>query len=191
MNTVAVLIEGYAQLTQVGWRASGTTCLITTDDGIKIITDPGANRTLLLQKLTEQKLRVEDINFVFLTHHHLDHAMLAGIFPNAKVIDEEAIYTQDSAVEGPKGIPGTNIGIFPTPGHEIGHGVLVVPTKEGKIVIAGDNFWWNTEEDQKVNIDKPDAFAESMDVLRASRAYVLTLGDIIVPGHGKMFQVGK
>ena len=191
MNKVEVLIEGYATITDKGWKASGSTCLITTESGLKIITDPGANRDILLQKLREKGLRVEDIDFVFLTHHHLDHAMLAGIFPNAKVVDEEAIYTQDDAIEGTEGIPGTNMTIIATPGHEAGHGILVVPeTEKGTIVIAGDNFWWKTDEEQKLSLelDMPDDFAEDMEVLKNSRAKVLEIADWVVPGHGRMFQ---
>lgn len=191
MNKVDVLIEGYATMTDTGWKASGSTCLITTEDGIRIITDPGCNRDLLLQRLHDKGLMIDAISYVFLTHHHVDHAMLAGIFPNAKVVDQEAIYTQDDAIEGPEGIPGTNLGIMQTPGHEVRHGALVVPgTEKGTIVIAGDNFWWKTDEEQKItlDLDMPDDFAEDMEVLKQSRAKVLEVADWVVPGHGRMFQ---
>lgn len=187
MNTVDLLVEGYAEITQEGWKASGTTCLITTDTGLKIITDPGANRNLLLDRLKTMGLGVEDIDMVFLTHHHLDHAMLAGIFPNAKVVDEEAVYTQDKAVEGVEMLPETDITVLKTPGHEYAHAALLVPTKEGSVAIAGDNFWWTTDEEQKLDVEKPDDFAEKMDELMKSRKMVLELADWIVPGHGKMF----
>lgn len=188
MNRVDILVEGYAKVTESGWNASGTTTLITTDSGLKIITDPGANRNLLFERLKERGLKLEDINFVFLTHHHLDHAMNAGLFPNAKVIDEEAIYTQDKATEGVKMIPDTDITVLSTPGHEYAHAALVVPTKEGTVVVAGDNFWLTTTEEQKVDIEKKDDFAEDMEVLKESTRQVLDLADWVIPGHGKMFE---
>lgn len=234
MNTIDILIEGYAKITDSGWEASGTTCLITVDvilsdrEGshsinnsgevsierdsspqedllqssgavapqndkkqIRIITDPGANRDLLFERLKEKIVSLEDIDYVFLTHHHLDHAMNVGLFPNAKVVDEEAIYTQAKAVESVKMIPETDITILPTPGHEGGHGILVVPTKDGTVVVAGDNFWWSSSEEQKVDIDKSDDFAEDMEALKLSRKQVLDLADWVVPGHGKVFKVEK
>jgi glyoxylase-like metal-dependent hydrolase (beta-lactamase superfamily II) len=188
MNKVEILIEGYAEITDTGWKASGTTCLITTDSGLKIITDPGCNRALLLERLGNAGLKVEDIDMVFLTHHHLDHAMLAGIFPHAKVVDEEAVYSQDSvAVEGVQMLPKTDITVLKTPGHEYGHGALIVPTADGSGAIAGDIFWWTTSEEQKLDIEKKDDFAEKMEELVKSRKKVLELADWIVPGHGKMF----
>ncbi|HXS15077.1 MAG TPA: MBL fold metallo-hydrolase [Candidatus Saccharimonadales bacterium] len=191
MNTIEILIEGYAQIKEKGWEASGTTCLISTDSGMKIITDPGANRDLLLERLSGKGLTVGDIQMVFLTHHHLDHAMSVGIFPNAKVVDAEAIYTQDKAEEGVAMLPDTDITILPTPGHEAGHGILVVPTSQGTVVVAGDNFWWTADEEQVLDLEKKDDFAEDMSVLIESRKKVLELADWVVPGHGKVFEVKK
>lgn len=191
MNTIDILIEGYANITKSGWDASGTTTLITTDTELKIIADPGANRDLLLQKLDERGLVVGDIDMVFLTHHHLDHAMNVGIFPNARVIDEEAVYTQSVAIEGVKMLPGTDMTVMATPGHEYAHAALVVPTKDGTVVVAGDNFWWTTSEKQEVDLHKKDDFAEKMDELVASRKEILAIADWVIPGHGKMFAVTR
>lgn len=188
MNKIDILIEGYAHITNTGWDASSSSCLITTDSGLKIITDPGANRNLLFEKLKERGVSLEDIDYVFITHHHLDHAMNVGLFPKAKIADEEAIYTQGKAQEGPQMIPDTDITILSTPGHEAGHGVLVVPTAQGIVVVAGDNFWWSSTEEQKIEIEKGDDFAEDMEELKKSRQQVLDLADWVVPGHGKMWQ---
>lgn len=191
MNTIDILIEGYADVTNKGWIASGTTTLITTDSGIKIIADPGTNRKLLLKSLEDRKLIVEDIDFVFITHRHPDHCMLMGIFPNARVVDVEALDWQAEATDSPKMLPDTDITILETPGHEYAHGVLVVPTTQGTIVVAGDNFWWSTKEKQRVDINKHDEFAENMPELIKSRTMVLDLADWVIPGHGKIFQNKK
>jgi len=188
VNTIDILIEGYATLTETGWVASGTTTLITTDNGAKIIVDPGCNRDLLLQRLAERGLAVDDIDYVFITHHHVDHAMNMGIFPKAKVIDEEAVYSQDHATEGVEEIPDTDITVIKTPGHEYAHAALIVPTKDGIVVVAGDNFWWTTDEKQEIDVNKKDDFAEKMDELIASRKKILDIADFIIPGHGKMMK---
>lgn len=187
MNTIDILIEGYAKITSNGWDASGTTTLIVTDSGKKIIADPGANRDLLFEALKKRSIVPEDIDIIFITHHHLDHAMNVGLFPHAKVIDEEAIYTQSVAVEGVKMLPDTDITVIATPGHEYAHAILVVPTKDGTVVVAGDTFWWTATEEQVVNMEKPDDFAQNLEELVASRKIVLDLADVVIPGHGKLF----
>ena len=189
MNTVAVLVEGYAKMTDTGWNASSSACLIITDSGLKIITDPGANRDLLLKKLEEIAVDPEEINYVFITHHHLDHAMNIALFPNAQVIDEEALYTQAVAIEGVEAIPNTTIRVMKTPGHEYAHASLIVPTTEGTVIIAGDVFWWEESDEQKIDLNKKDDFAEKMEVLIDSRRKILEIADIIIPGHGKKMRI--
>lgn len=188
MNTIDILVEGYAKITDTGWDASSSCTLITTDSGKKILVDPGANRDLLFAELKKRGLTIEDIDMVFITHHHLDHAMNVGLFPNAKVIDEEAVYTQAVAVEGVKMLPDTDITVIATPGHEYAHASLVIPTDKGTVVAAGDCFWWSSNEEQVVNIEKPDDFAEKMEELIGSRKEVLRLADFVIPGHGKMWE---
>lgn len=197
MNQIDILIEGYAKITSNGWDASST-CTLISSNNKKIIVDPGSNRDLLFEKLKERNLSLEDIDMVFITHHHLDHAMNVGLFPNAKVIDEEAVYTQAIAVEGVKMLPDTDITVVATPGHEYAHASLVVPTKDGTVVIAGDCFWFEEGVQEEfiadgkiVNVQKllikHDDFAEKMDELVSSRKMLLDLADWIIPGHGKMF----
>ena len=61
--------------------------------------DPGMNRGLLLESLKKEDLSISDINYVIITHYHLDHSLLAGIFENAKILDDESIYSWDSRIE--------------------------------------------------------------------------------------------
>lgn len=190
MNTIDILIEGYATVTDTGWVASGTTTLITTDDGVKIIVDPGANRQLLLQKLKDRGLKVENIDYVFLTHLHLDHSLLMGIFPSAKVINHEGITSGDKGELVPALIPKTDISVIKTPGHEYAGASLLIPTKEGTVGVVGDVFWFEGSE-QVLDVNAPDDFATDMEVLKKSREEVLELCDWIVPGHGKMMKVEK
>ncbi|HUW21467.1 MAG TPA: MBL fold metallo-hydrolase [Candidatus Bathyarchaeia archaeon] len=70
MNKVKVLIEGYAREIKDGFVASSTTVLIKSN-GKRIVVDPGINRKLLLAKLRKEGLKLEDIDFVYMTHYHL------------------------------------------------------------------------------------------------------------------------
>jgi glyoxylase-like metal-dependent hydrolase (beta-lactamase superfamily II) len=191
VNEVKVLIEGYATISDDGWRASSTVSLITTPKGIKILADPGANKELLLKQLVLNDITVNDIDYIFLTHLHLDHSLLMALFPKAKVVNHEAVtYGENGEVVGDT-IPETNIKIMKTPGHEYAHAVLSIPTNEGLVVVAGDNFWWTTDEEQFLDLNKKDDFAETMDELIEGRKKLLAIADWIIPGHGKKMQIKK
>jgi len=61
MATIKVLIEGYAEKRGQAWVASSTVCLITTEAGKKIITDPGCHRQKLLDALRKENVMTEVI----------------------------------------------------------------------------------------------------------------------------------
>lgn len=192
MAKVKVLIEGYAKKTKTGWIASSTTTLVQ-EKGLNIIVDPGKNRKLLLEKLSQEGLKPEDIDYVLMTHFHPDHNYLLAIFSEAKALDDELIYDSDGEYEHGGKVPGTGLRIMQTPGHEKFHGSLVVPTEKGAIVIAGDVFWWADEEKQDIPsvealMKHKDPFVKDEKALGKSRRKVLKIADWIIPGHGKMFK---
>lgn len=191
MNKIKVLIQGYAKQIENGWLASSTVTLVQSN-GKNIIVDPGCNRQKLLEALSDNNLKPADIDFVLLTHHHTDHTLLAGIFENAKVLNPEEIYDNGNQVEHNNKIPDTDLKIIQTPGHSPEHCSLIVPTKEGTYIVAGDVFWWMDDEEQKVDIKKEDqAHPEEADMekLIASRKKLLEIGNFIIPGHGKTFKI--
>lgn len=190
MNKIKVLIEGYAKETKRGWLANSTVVFIQSN-GKNIIVDPGCNRERLLKVLSDNNLKMVDIDYVFLTHGHVDHALLAGIFENATIIDELYIYQKDIINKHGGIIPGTDLKVIRTPGHKEEHCSLVVETKEGVYAVAGDVFWWLDDEKQELNIDKPDNDPEHMNIekLIESRKKLLEISDYIIPGHGKVFKV--
>ena len=191
MNEVKVLIEGYAKKIENGWLASSTVTLVRAD-GKNIIVDPGCNRSKLLTELKNESLKSSDIDYVVLTHNHIDHSLLTGIFVNAKVLNNEEIFDGDEQVEHNNKIPETNLELLPTPGHTNDHCCLIVKTDEGIYVVAGDVFWWMNNEEQKIDINKPDQAHEcDMKKLIENRKKILDIADWIIPGHGKMFKVIK
>lgn len=193
MNKVKVLIQGYAKEIENGWLASSTVTLVQADDK-NIIVDPGCNRKKLIEVLLNNDLKPSDIDFVLLTHSHGDHALLTGIFENAKVLTPDEIYDNDNQVEQENKISGTDLEIIQTPGHSPEHCSLVVPTREGTYVVAGDVFWWTDDEEQKIDVGKEDdAHPAEVDMqkLIESRKKILEIADYIIPGHGKMFKVEK
>lgn len=194
-NKVKVLIEGYAKDTEGGLLASSTTTLIQTAKH-NILVDPGINRKLLLQKIKKENLSINDIDYVFITHYHPDHMLLAGIFENATVFDGDTIYKEDMETEYAGNLPNTNIKVLLTPGHAHEHAALVVETPDlGTVVIAADIFWWMDGEEQntteEVILKKKDPFTKNTEELVKSRGEVLKIADWVIPGHGKMFKIDK
>jgi glyoxylase-like metal-dependent hydrolase (beta-lactamase superfamily II) len=192
MAEVKILIEGYAKPLKNGWLANSSVVLIKSN-GENIITDPGLDREKLLNVLKKEKLKTSDIDFVFLTHGHIDHSLLAGIFENAKIVDELYVYQKDVITKHDGVIPGTDLKVIRTPGHMEEHCSLIVETEKGVYAVAGDVFWWSENEKQEIDINKPDGDPEHMNIqkLIASRKKILELADYMIPGHGKMFKIKK
>jgi len=196
MAEIKILIKGYVKERGGKEFASSTTTLIR-ENGLNIIVDPGMNRKLLLASLKKQGLPVSDINYVILTHNHLDHSLLSGIFEKAKIFDQVDIFSWDGKIASHNGkIPGTAIKIIKTPGHDMFHCSVLVQTKKfGKVVIAGDVFWWADDEKQKTDKESlmkhKDPYVKNKEQLLESRKKILKIADYIIPGHGKMFKIGK
>jgi glyoxylase-like metal-dependent hydrolase (beta-lactamase superfamily II) len=152
------------------------------------------DRQLLLDSLSKENLNPDDINYVVLTHTHLDHCLLAGIFKNAQIIDDSAIYSFDGKItEHEHKIPGTDIEIIPTPGHDQFHCAVLVNTNDyGKVAISADLFWWpdnviqKTDKESLLNLDDP--YIKDKKALHKSREKILKTANYIVPGHGKPFK---
>jgi glyoxylase-like metal-dependent hydrolase (beta-lactamase superfamily II) len=194
MNTTKVLIQGYANKLETGWVASSAVTLVQSN-GKNIIVDPGCNRLALLKSLKQNNLTTGDIDYVFLTHNHTDHIVLAGIFEKAKVLNDTEIYDNDAQFAHYNIIPGTDLKIISTPGHDPFHYSLIVPTPEGIYVVAGDLFWWMDNQEQKLDkeslLNLFDPYVKDKEQLIESREQVLDIADFVIPGHGQMFKVKK
>ncbi len=194
MAEVKVLIEGYAKESDEGLLASCSTVLIK-DSGKNILVDPGCNPELLIKSLKKENLELKDIDLIFLTHYHIDHVLNIRLFPNTDVLDGGIIYRNDLEIEFEDKISETNIKFIDTPGHAHEQASLIVETKQGKIVIASDLFWWPDKDEQKTDyeslINLKDPYMKNEQELKESRKKVLEIADYIIPGHGKMFKVER
>ena len=201
MAEIKVLIEGvHKHLEEEKFEIGCTTTLIKSDK--TIIVDPGAfiNKDKLLNALKKEDLPPEKIDFVILTHLHLDHIVNVSLFSKAKIflkfingkypgqfqkIDQGILERFNILTEK----IAEDVEIIETPGHSDDHISILVKTKEGNIVIAGDAVstqdFANPKKQPIPNVFYSDAkFNESRDK-------ILKIADYIIPGHGKMFKVEK
>lgn len=193
MNKVKVIIEGFAKVFDDHEEVSPSVVLIENDQH-KIIVDPGFNKEALLQALAHEGLTTGQIDIVFLTHTHLDHCVLAGIFENARVMDNSDQYQLNGIISRqPDNCLGDGIEVIQTPGHDQFHSSLAVKTADmGTVVVAGDIFWWVDGEeplkDYESLISFEDPYVKDLAALIESRKKVLAIADYVIPGHGKMFK---
>jgi len=184
MAEVKILIPGFTS----GDNGEGETCPTITlvkDKKIVMVVDPGVlkSQSVLAEALKNEGLSVEDVNFVFITHSHLDHYRNIGMFPEAKTIEYFGIWDQGRCEELPEQF-SLDIKIIKTPGHNYDGLSLIVETKKGKVAIVGDVFW---QEDGPLD----DPYASDLEKLNESRKTVLEIADYIIPGHGPMFEIKK
>jgi glyoxylase-like metal-dependent hydrolase (beta-lactamase superfamily II) len=178
-----VLHEGYVDDRGV----CGTVSLVVDGDA-RIVVDPGmvADRSEILDPLRAHGLEPEDVTHVFLTHHHPDHALNTGLFPNAAVVDFWATYHGTHWIDhaGDGHHVSSHVHVMLTPGHTNEDATLLVETDDG--VVACTHLWWHADRTPEV-----DPLADDQAALEASRIRVLEVADVVVPGHGAPFRVDR
>jgi glyoxylase-like metal-dependent hydrolase (beta-lactamase superfamily II) len=162
-----------------------STCSLVIDGDHAIVIDPGlaAGQDSILQPLRDRSLSPSDITDVVISHHHPDHTINVGLFPKARLHDHWAIYDflgrWDSIdCEGRRVSP--NVRLIKTPGHSAEDLSTVVYTGDGLYVAT--HAWWTAD----APVDDP--YSPDLQTLRTSRARILELADVIVPGHGAPFR---
>ena len=177
---VDIVVEGSLTATGGGVRSS---CTLVRDGDRVIVVDPGMapSAATIIDSLAALGVRPVDVTDVVLGHHHPDHTLHAGHFPNAAVHDHWAIYRgtdwEDSDADGR--VISPSVVLARTPGHTPEDVSTVVGTPEGTVVLT--HCWFNAG----TAVDDEDP--EDAKLLHASRASILRVAARIVPGHGPAF----
>ncbi len=177
---VHVLFEGY-----IGDHTACTVAFIRDGDA-RIVWDPGMvpAQGVILEPLRRHGVDPADVTDVILSHHHPDHTMNAGLFPNARVHDHWAWYRGDLWVnreaEGFEVSP--SVSLIETPGHT--PQCITTLAGTGESLVALTHLWWMAEGPPE------DPYATDAAALHAGRERVLDVADVIVPGHGGTFRTG-
>ena len=136
----------------------------------------------IIGPLADLGVAPSDVTDVVLSHHHPDHTMRVGLFPNARVHDHWAWYRSDEWVDRPcDGFHvSDSVRLMHTPGHTRECLTTLVTTADG--VAALTHLWWFEGG------PKEDPHAADPAGLHSARARVLDLATLVVPGHGAPFR---
>ena len=174
-------------------RASSTVTLIVTEEH-NIIVDtalPGESAQIV-HALSAQGLSVNDIDYVINTHLHGDHIGNNGLFLKAEFIahakEFPARLANVTVIEGEFAVC-ENVRIIETPGHSYGSisVVVEVPGKSKTYVVAGDALPIRDNYLQWV----PPGIHFDPNIALASMETIVTLADIVIPGHDAPFEITK
>lgn len=167
----------------------------------KILVDPGGcyDRNFQAMLYRRTGLSPEDVDTVFLTHFHRNHRLNISVFRHAvwlmsrverhwwlektDITDEEQY--QLTRLQPVEDHPLPGIEILPTPGHTHGSTSLLVETREGMLVVAGDAVLSFDHFDSL----EPSFHAEDMEAARNSIERIAKTADLIVPGHDNYFVI--
>lgn len=180
---VHVLHEGYVREEAAGDRVGGTVTLIM-DGGQVIVVDPGmvSGRGALLDALAARGPDPRDVTDIVFSHHHPDHTVNAALFPAARIHDHWATYDGDLWIGRDAGDfqLSPSVRLIATPGHTSEDISTLAATPEG--VWACTHAWWAADGPAE------DPLGSDQQALATSRARILAVAAVIVPGHGPAFR---
>lgn len=203
---IDVLFSGFPGQSDRGFLGWSSCVLIRPDQGGPILFDTAGfnERYVLIQKFQDLGVKLEDVEIVFLSHYHFDHAANVSLFPKAKVFlhEKEIVHIKkcqkgifnDLAVPHEmfkvleesgrmcvlKGLSGY-INQFEwrlTPGHTPGLCSMLLKMGNKKWVLASDAVKNKTElatGHASMSLDD-EASAKSISWIREN-------ADVVVPGH--------
>jgi glyoxylase-like metal-dependent hydrolase (beta-lactamase superfamily II) len=178
---VDVLVPG--SLSSSGGGVASSCTLVREGDRV-IVVDPGmaTSQAAILEPLRGLGVGPEDVTDVVISHHHPDHTINVGLFPNAAVHDFWATYkgvVWDDAEDDRREL-SPSVRLLLVPGHTAEDLATVVGTADGIVVLT--HLWWTADG------PADDPLAEDMAGVHAGRERVLSIADRIVPGHGPGFE---
>ncbi|HXP19214.1 MAG TPA: MBL fold metallo-hydrolase [Streptosporangiaceae bacterium] len=183
--SVHVLQDGYVREASDGEHVGSTVTLIIDGDAV-VVVDPGmvSSREALLAALVGHSVTPDAVTDVVFSHHHPDHTVNAALFPAARIHDHWAIYDGDlwisRAADG--AVLSPSVRLIATPGHTAEDISTVASTAGGVYVCT--HAWWGADG------PADDPFSPDLKLLAASRARILAVASVIIPGHGPMFVPG-
>ncbi|HKZ25421.1 MAG TPA: MBL fold metallo-hydrolase, partial [Acidimicrobiia bacterium] len=158
-----------------GNRVTSTVSLVIDPPRVVVI-DPGMvpSQRVILEPLAAAGFTPDLVTDVIISHHHPDHTMNVGLFPEAEVHDYWAIYHHDQwldrPAEGRQVSP--HVRLIETPGHTREDITTLVETPEA--VVAFTHLWWHSEGPEL------DPYATDQSALETGRRRVMGAAGLVV-----------
>ncbi len=171
-------------------HSSAVTLLQSEGKNMLVDTAGRGKFPVLKEKLAALDLKPEDIDYVVLTHFHLDHAYNVSFFPYAHVIGwihewKEGSTFRFADIEAEEFIKGVKI--IRTLGHAEEHLSVVATRDDGKkVVMAGDAINKKFVETHEVG-----ALCYDKELYKQSAEKIMEIADVIIPGHGETIDLKK
>jgi len=178
-------ISAQLHVLQVGSGRPGvrSTVTLVIDGEQRIVIDPGMapSQTAISDPLLALGVGPAEVTDVIISHHHPDHTINVGMFPNARVQDHWATYQFDIWDSRPAEgfLVSPAVQLWETPGHTPQDITTLVRTDGG--LVACTHLWFYQSGPPE------DPYATDSEALHAGRKRVLAVADLIVPGHGPAF----
>lgn len=156
---------------------------LVQDNGLNILIDVGGRGTIETVKsnLLNLGLSLCDIDYVLLTHLHLDHSYNISYFSDSKVIAWSHFWnfkeTVRLDVDGFFVTP--NIWCVKTPGHAEEHISIFIKNGSENWVVSGDAVSPKFVESGEISM-----FTYDSDLYMESANKIMDFADYIIPGHG-------
>jgi len=181
-------IDATWHVLQVGSGSPGvrsSVSLIVDQDQL-IVVDPGMapSQAAISGPLLELGFQPAQITDVVISHHHPDHTINVGMFPNARVHDHWAVYHFERWDSRPAEgfLVSPSVLLWETPGHTPQDITTLVGTNQG--LVAFTHLWFRSTGPPE------DPYCTDPEGLHRGRVRVLEVADLIVPGHGAQFVPG-
>lgn len=194
---VIILNTGFSKLNNAGTEmlANCTCTLLKGPINIIIDTMTAWDGSFLISALERHNLTPDKIDWVVCTHGHSDHIGNNALFLKATHIVGTSIsqgetYFLHDFDKDPEYIIDDGVKILHTPGHTLSDISLIVEernTTMGTVAIVGDLF--ERKDDIWDDNIWLDAGSENPDLQRKNRKIVINLANIVIPGHGCLFDV--
>jgi len=152
------------------------------------------NKRNIVRALRDWGITPEEIDTVFITHWHRDHFGNLDVFKKARYLASKGLVKR-IGLDGFQGVSNEDkiaegVKVVLTPGHTTDHASIIVDCIIGnvkaRVAIAGDAVVSHSYF-QSGQIWQYNADFYSIEAARESILRLISLSDIIIPGHGVPF----